>query len=239
MILFFFAILAVAAPTLEDIVQKAQDSLQFPKQQSKIILEVKKKRRTKEYLLTVFQDSISNIGSAEFHQPIRDKGTKFLRKEDSLWMYLPSIERSKRISGHMLNQGVMGSDLSYEELLLHTSWTTDYIPTQLPDTTEQGTPCYHILLNAKDTKLNDAKREIWVDKEHYIPILEKVFDKDGTLHKEWIRKDKRRVDSKWIPFHIEVQNKLFSNTKTTIQIQSMVANPNLSQDFFSHRWLER
>lgn len=104
--------IAIASPTLDEIIRKAEESLQYPQQVSEILLTVQKKRRSKEYTLTVYQDNLNKRGAAVFHKPIRDKDTKFLRKEEGLWMYLPSIERTKRISGHMLNQGVMGSDIS-------------------------------------------------------------------------------------------------------------------------------
>ncbi len=47
----------------------------------------------------------------------RDKGTKMLKLDDQLWTYAPSTDRTILISGHMLRQSVMGSDLSYEDLL--------------------------------------------------------------------------------------------------------------------------
>ena len=48
-------------------------------------------------------------------EPAREKGTKLLRKEDNLWLYMPRAERGQKISGHMLRQGMMGSDMSYED----------------------------------------------------------------------------------------------------------------------------
>ena len=51
----------------------------------------------------------------EFLAPARDKGTKYLRIDDNLWMYLAEAEKTMKISGHMLRQGMMGSDFSYED----------------------------------------------------------------------------------------------------------------------------
>ena len=49
----------------------------------------------------------------EFLAPAREKGTKMLKLKDELWTYTPETDRTIKISGHMLRQSVMGSDLSY------------------------------------------------------------------------------------------------------------------------------
>ena len=40
----------------------------------------------------------------EFTNP-RDRGTKYLKRGDELWMFFPDAEDLVRISGHMLNRG--------------------------------------------------------------------------------------------------------------------------------------
>ena len=53
----------------------------------------------------------------EYLAPAREKGTKMLKLEDKLWIFSPSTDRTIQISGHMLRQSVMGSDLSYEDMM--------------------------------------------------------------------------------------------------------------------------
>ena len=53
----------------------------------------------------------------EYLDPPREKGTKMLKLEDQLWTYTPSSDRTILISGHMLRQSIMGSDLSYEDMM--------------------------------------------------------------------------------------------------------------------------
>ncbi len=40
-----------------------------------------------------------------------------LKLGDQLWTYSPQTDRTILISGHMLRQSVMGSDLSYEDMM--------------------------------------------------------------------------------------------------------------------------
>lgn len=53
----------------------------------------------------------------EYLYPERERGTKMLKLEDRLWIYSPSTDRTIQLSGHMLRQSVMGSDLSYEDMM--------------------------------------------------------------------------------------------------------------------------
>jgi|GEM_PF-6114733 len=53
----------------------------------------------------------------EYLSPPREKGTKMLKLGKMLWMYSPSVDRIIQISGHMLKQSVMGSDLSYGHMM--------------------------------------------------------------------------------------------------------------------------
>ena len=53
----------------------------------------------------------------EYLYPEREKGTKMLRLQDRLWIYSPSTDRIIQLSGHLLRQSLMGSDLSYEDMM--------------------------------------------------------------------------------------------------------------------------
>ena len=58
-----------------------------------------------------------NKNFTEYLYPKREKGTKMLRLDDRLWIYSPSTDRIIQLSGHLLRQSLMGSDLSYEDMM--------------------------------------------------------------------------------------------------------------------------
>ncbi|MCU0645482.1 MAG: outer membrane lipoprotein-sorting protein, partial [bacterium] len=62
----------------------------------------------------------------EYLAPAREKGTKMLKLEKMLWLYSPATDRIIQISGHMLRQSVMGSDLSYEDMMEDPKLTNNY-----------------------------------------------------------------------------------------------------------------
>jgi len=62
----------------------------------------------------------------EYLFPVREQGTKMLKLEDQLWIYSLIADRIIQIAGHMLRQSVMGSDLSYEDLMEDSRLTDRY-----------------------------------------------------------------------------------------------------------------
>ena len=46
--------------------------------------------------------------------------------DDQLWTYSPQTDHTIRISGHMLRQSVMGSDMSYEDMMEDSELATAY-----------------------------------------------------------------------------------------------------------------
>ena len=58
-----------------------------------------------------------NKAFTEYTYPAREAGSKMLKIDDRLYIYSPQTDRIIQISGHMLRQPVMGSDMSYNDIL--------------------------------------------------------------------------------------------------------------------------
>ena len=61
-----------------------------PQKTISLELEVHKKKRIKKYILSTYQQN--DIHAAHFHRPARDRGTKFLRKKENLWILEKNLE---------------------------------------------------------------------------------------------------------------------------------------------------
>ena len=64
-----------------------------------------------------------------YKAPARERGTKMLKLEKKLWMYTPHTDRKILIAGHLLRQSMMGSDLSYEDMMEDEKISEAYIGT--------------------------------------------------------------------------------------------------------------
>ena len=201
-------------------------------------LQVHKKNRIKKYQLSMYQRE--NVHASLFHSPARDRGTKFLRKKENLWMYLPSIESVEKIAGHMLQQGVMGSDIAYEELMSHhTLLSQQYSPTIIGHKSIDAHRCTLLSLEAHDAQARYSKKVLCVDDASFVPITEEWYASNGTLLKLWKRTSINIVEDIPTAHHIEIRDMLKEKTKTIIIIKEISYKEIKRRDVFSHRWLER
>ncbi|MFN7971102.1 MAG: outer membrane lipoprotein-sorting protein [Acidobacteriota bacterium] len=111
----------------------------------------------------------------DFLAPPRDKGTRYLKLDKNLWMYLPGAEKQVKISGHMLRQSLMGSDFSYEDMLESPDLSGRYEPTIAGEEPVDGVPCIVLDLKAKVPEITYPERKVWIDKERYVPMKAELY----------------------------------------------------------------
>lgn len=174
----------------------------------------------------------------EFTQPARDAGSRYLRLEDNMWIYLPRVGKSVRIQGHMLRQGMMGSDFSYGDASEQPSMVDDYDAVIEKEEEFEGRPTYVLYLTGKKKSLAYPLRRIWVDAERWVPLKEERFARSGKLLKTAILSDVRQIGDRWYPFQTELDNALQADTQTTLQVLDLKLNVQIDEDLFTLRNLE-
>ena len=123
-------------------------------------------------------------GFTEYLDPPREAGTKMLKLRDQLWTYTPSTDRTIQIAGHMLRQSVMGSDMSYEDLMEDPRLQNLYVASVVGEETMLGRPCWVLELKAKPgVDPSYHSRKLWVDKERFLPLKEERYATSGKLLK--------------------------------------------------------
>ena len=70
----------------------------------------------------------TELAFTEYLSPPREAGTKMLKLGEKLYTYSPQTDRVIQISGHMLRQSVMGSDMSYNDTVSYTHLTLPTTP---------------------------------------------------------------------------------------------------------------
>ncbi len=144
----------------------------------------------------------------EYLAPAREKGTKMLKLEDELWIYSPSSDRIIKISGHMLRQSLMGSDLSYEDMMDNVELLEDYDAGVIGSEVINERDCWIVELQAKTVDVNYQIRKIWVDKVRYIPLKEELYAKSGKLLKKTELFNIVKIGNRWYPKKIVFKDML-------------------------------
>ena len=157
----------------------------------------------------------------EYLSPAREKGTKMLKLEDQLWTYSPQTDRTIRIAGHMLRQSVMGSDLSYEDMMEDPKLTNMYNAELVGEETIGDRVCWVISLTAKRDEVAYKSRKMWIDKERKIALKEERFAKSGKLLKTTEIQNVLKIDNRWYPQHMVFKDELLGGKGTEFLIEKI------------------
>ena len=151
----------------------------------------------------------------EYLSPPREAGTKMLKLGDKLWTYSPQTDRVIQISGHMLRQSVMGSDMSYNDMMEDKPMEKLYEATVERSIEINGRDHWIIMLEAKIKGLAYPKRKVWIDKEYLLPMKEELYAKSGKLLKTSTMSDVKKVQGRWFPSRFNFRDELKRNSKGT------------------------
>ncbi len=225
-------------PGAKDIIDKidqnmASDNRVFT---SKMIIHGRRGSRTIESKTWAVGDKKS---FTEYLSPAREKGTKMLKLEKQLWIFSPSTDRTIQIAGHMLRQSVMGSDLSYEDMMEDAS-LTDLYDAEVAGNEEIGSrACYVLILNAKSADVAYQKRKLWVDAERFVPLKEELYAKSGKLLKKTELSDVVKVQGRWFPHSVLYKDMLKDGEGTEFIIAEIKFNTEIPDHIFSKASLKK
>ncbi|HOF03612.1 MAG TPA: outer membrane lipoprotein-sorting protein, partial [Atribacterota bacterium] len=160
--------------------------------------------------------------------------SKFLKRNDNLWMFFPDAEEIVKISGHMLEQGFMGSDFSYQDMMESDKLTELYAFSLLEDDSFGDRPCYVLEATAlPDRKVSYYRRVTWVDKERFVGLKEELYAQSGRLLKVSEVEKVEEIDGRWLPTQSIMENRLRKNTYTQFIINKIELNIELDEKMFS------
>jgi outer membrane lipoprotein-sorting protein len=184
--------------------------------------------------------SAGTKSAVEYLAPARDKGTKMLKMGDQIWMYMPVVEREQQISGHMLRQGMMGSDMSYEDLMSATNFASQYEAKVIGSEDVAGRSCYKLELTARDETVTYPRRLAWIDKEYILPVKQELYALSGMLVKTWEMLDVKSFDGgRHYPMKMVISDKVQEGTSTTMVFSDIKFGVEVADEVFSRRWLSR
>lgn len=219
------------AMTVDELMKKVDD-YQFSKSvkmEAEMIIVNGSRQMTKNMLMY----SKENSALIEFTNP-RDRGSKFLKIEDNLWMFFPDAEEVVKISGHMLEQGLMGSDFSYQDAMEEEKLTDLYDFTILREEEIDGQACYVVEGVMKEgVSVSYYRRVSWIDQERFVIMKEELYAQSGRLLKYTEIQKVEEFDGRWYATESVMENKLKKNTQTKFKVISIEFDVEISDDLFS------
>jgi outer membrane lipoprotein-sorting protein len=175
----------------------------------------------------------------EYLDPPRERGTKMLKLGDQLWTYSPDTDRTISISGHMLRQSVMGSDLSYEDMMEDRRLRTAYDAAVAGEEAVDGRACWIIRMTSKTGEAAYQSRKGWVDKERFLVLKEERYAKSGKLLKEVAVRSVIRVGGRWVAERVLFRDALKQGEGTEFNVVSVEFDTAIPDALFSKASLRK
>ncbi len=230
-IISIFTSISVSAMTAEEIIKKrdSNEYIKTAKAESEMTIVSGNRRITKTMVSYIEGDN----GLTIFTNP-RDRGTKFLKRDDDLWMFFPEAEDLVKISGHMLNQGMMGSDFSYQDMMESDKLTELYKFELIGEEKIEGRNCYVLEgIAIEGKKVSYYRRKSWVDKERFVGLKEELYAQSGRLLKAMKVNKVEEIEGRWYPMESVMEDKLRKGSRTEFVIKSIEFNPKIPAGTFT------
>jgi len=227
-----------AEKTGDEIIRKVDANMTFDtaRFQSEMVIYIGEEVRRKTFVS--YAKGRTN-SFTEFLSPPRDKGVKYLKIEDNMWMYLPSVEKIIKIAGHMLRQSMMGSDFSYEDALESAKLLEKYQAELVSEEVLEDSPCYVIDLTARVKEVTYYRRRIWVDKNLFIPLKEELFAVSGKKLKVMTLGNMKKFGTRFYPTYMVMRDLLRKNSKTEMIISKVEFDLKIPEEIFTQRSLKK
>ena len=141
---------------------------------------------------------------------IETKGTS-----DDQYLYIPAIGRPRQVASLDRQSKFEDTDLTNEDM--GGIKLDDYTYRRGSDAELEGKSCFKITVYAKDAEATYPRRIIWVDKETYVPLQTKVYDRDNKLDLIGVAGNIQNVGGIHVPFKSVVKS-LKNNHMTILEV---------------------
>lgn len=238
LIFSFLAISLTAQPAADEIIDRVDRNMSAKNRIFESTMTINGRRNSR----TITSRSYT-VGDkqayTEYLSPAREQGTKMLKLENQLWIYSPTTDRTIQISGHLLRQSVMGSDLSYEDMMDDRKLTEIYDAKVTGNEETDGRKTWVLELTAKVEDVAYARRKVWIDTERFIPLKEELYAKSGQLLKRSTMSNVRNIEGRWFPLTVVYKDMLKQGEGTEFKITSIKFNQQIPDYIFTKAVLKQ
>jgi len=177
-----------------------------------------------------------------FVEPPTLRGTTVLTIEnddrsDDHFIFLPALQRIRRVTSAQRADAFMGTDLSYEDF--ERRWAEDYAAEMGPAAVVEGAPVFTIRARPRFDS-GYARVDFFVARSDFA-ILEIRYYKRGSPEPFKVltapRAHTEQVDGHVLPTRMVVRNHARS-TETEVRIEQLAVNPDLDDSLFTSTAME-
>jgi outer membrane lipoprotein-sorting protein len=229
---------AFAGFSADDLVERVEKVMRGDTARYRAAMTVVTPRWTRTIEFRSWDDRHSDRSLTRILAPAKDRGTGFLKVEQTLWTYLPRVERTTRMPPSMLLQPWMGSDFTNDDLVRESSLTEDYVPRLIGEREIEGAPAIGVLLEPRpEAPVVWGRVDVWVERERLAPLLFVYYEEAGGGKLEEIRRmrmsDVRVVQGRPLPHRWEMIPLHKSGHRTIVEMSEVEFDLPIDEETFT------
>ncbi|MEM8767205.1 MAG: outer membrane lipoprotein-sorting protein [Pseudomonadota bacterium] len=236
------------SPTGREIAVKmdAVDTSLDSERTATMVIERGSQRLIRELSMKAKKYGVDERSLIRFVEPADVRDTQYLswtydavNQEDDLWVFFPSENLIRRISGGGKKGSFMRSDFANEDI--ESRAVDDDVHTFI-ETTTFGERDVHVIesrpIPAKAKDSNYALRRTWVDAERWLALKVEYFDKRDRMIKRLSQGGVEEIDGIWTATKLIMETPR-KNSRTLMQYSGVRYNMDLTDSVFEQTALER
>lgn len=192
-----------------------------------------------------FDDDLARV-LMRFTDPMDMRGSAVLlieredRTKSDIFMYLPELDKVKRVTRHMASGSIFGTDITYEQMERLYGLVDEGSSTLGPDQDVEGRPAWVVEGRpTPDEASSYAKVVVFVDQKTCLPLRMEFYERNDKLRKVMTTDVAKieQVGSIWVSRAMQMQD-LRDQTATDVTVESIEVDVDVPNRYFSQRELE-
>ena len=191
---------------------------------------------------------------SQFESPVDIRGTSYLNfdwdnpdRDDDSWLYLPALQRVKRIASSDTSDSFLGSDFTYADINgIEVDWF-DYRfvnESEMVDGFDtwviEAIPKAEFKDRAEDST-GYSKLQSWIRKDIFIQVRGQAWELRGNRIKYFTSSDIEEIDGIWTVKRLQAVSTRSGRQEhaTVLQLNEVKYNENVDDDMFSTEYMQR
>ncbi len=243
LLVLFLSVNYCFAQTAREIVTKSSDVVNLESTEMTVILKIfdgKGNSRIRKVTSAAkkYGDVLKN--KIRFESPADVEGTTILiydykDKDDDIWIYLPSMRKTRRIISTEKGKSFMGSEFSNADMSKPNPDDYDYKLST--DESVDGKLCWCVEATCKNKSIASSngfsKKISYISKGNYLPLKFTYFDSKGQIFKEMLFGDyKKTSESSFFAYSMIAKN-LKTGRYSEMKVEKFNTGKNLIESAFS------
>ncbi len=246
---FVCLVIFVKANNARDIAEKASNSIEFTSMEMSSTLKISdNKGNVRERQVAVatkrFGDTYKTM--IRFLAPADVRGTSMLiydyeEKGDDMWIYMPSMRKTRRIVSSEKGRSFMGSEFTNADMSKPNF--EDFIYSSLGTEVIEGKEFWKIESTCKNESLSDeygySRQVAYIEKGTYLTHKVEYYDIHNKLHKVMTISDfRKQSNGVFFAYYMEMNN-VQNGRKSVMTVSQFQLGSNLKESDFSTTSLEK